>query len=744
MTQSFSHYATCALTTGLQKELDYGVDESLLEQVQIGSLVQVPLRGRLVSAVVLAMKAQSKVPRIKPIHKILHPLPLMTPKLFELAKWMSEYYVTDLPRVLKLFFPKEVREELGHKQQFIVKKKKTFSEIQAYCLENRSKKPKQVVLLDELLKVEGGILLTELLERAKATRASLQSLEKSGLVECLKTYIDRCPLEKAEFFSVKPKKLNEAQEQVLKILERDLYEETFKVSLIHGVTGSGKTEVYLKMIEACLKKGKSALLLVPEIALTTQTIEKFKGRFQGKIALLHHRLSQGERYDAWHRIRKKEVSLVIGARSAIFAPLVDLGLIIIDEEHESSYKQTEEMPTYHARDLAVMRGKIESCLVVLGSATPSFESYHNALKGKYQLLEINHRFSGSSLPQVRLIDMKREIERSEGFTLFSEELIKEIKKRYEKGEQVLLFLNRKGYHTTLICKGCGEIVRCPDCDLALTFHLKGAELACHLCDYRTPAPKWCKKCGEPTLQYKGVGTEKVHEQLKKILPNLRILRMDGETTKHKGSYQELYYGFRNQKADVLIGTQMVAKGLDFPNVTLVGILNGDSQLSIPDFKGAESTFQLMTQVAGRAGRGLTEGEVLLQTFRPENKVLQLALKQDFPSFYAMEIDSRSLFSFPPFMQLIKVVFKSKKEEQALHEAQVCHQFLKKKSTSKVFIVEPLPCGYPKIKAYFRYQVLIKAEVLKQTLGVLREYLSFAQKNKGVKVLIDVNPASTFF
>lgn len=744
MNTAFSKYATVLLSSGLQKGLDYGIPDEYQGVVQKGSLVQVTLRGRLINAVVLSLKTNSAFSRVLPIKKVLYPESLIGPKQLEFAIWISNYYQTELSRVLKFFLPTEVRKDLGHKEQRVVSKKKSLEEIRQFCTLMRGKRPKQVHVLDAMLKVEKEIFLSELLEETKASRGVVDALVKEGLLQSSLAVVERDPLKHAEFFRSKAKVLNEQQKQVLSLLKQDIDRRLFKVNLLHGVTGSGKTEVYLQAIDYALKQGKNALLLVPEVALTTQTIEKFKGHFDCRIAVLHHRLSKGERFDQWHSIRKGDARIVIGARSAIFAPIENLGLIVIDEEHEGSYKQTDEMPTYHARDLAVMRGKIEQACVLLGSATPSFESYYNAEKGKYRLLKLSSRATAQQVPKISLVDMKFEHEKAQGYTNFSDPLIKALKNRYEKGEQSILFLNRRGYHTSLVCSGCGAVVSCPHCELALTFYMKTQQMSCHLCEYTCNAPKVCLQCKEQTIQYKGVGTEKIEAQLKKMFPHIRTLRMDGETTRHKGSYEKLYYAFRNQKADILIGTQMIAKGLHFPNVTFVGVLNGDSQLNVPDFKASEMVFQLMTQVAGRAGRGFSPGEVLIQTYNPQNPILNLALEQNFEKFYEKESTYRKLFQFPPYIQLIKVVFKGPDEEKTETFSQQFQKKIGDLSLNHVQVGSALPCGYPKIKEQYRFQVLIKTLSIKTLENHLKKALYDLNKPKNIHVLIDVNPVSTYF
>lgn len=744
MNESYKKYASVLLDIGVASAFDYGIPDHYLDQIEKGVCVQVPLRGVLQTGIVVDCYPQSEFKKVLPINAIMSEMTLMTPELFKLAEWISHYYNTPLAKTLKLFFPKSVRKGMGHKEQKMVLRKKSIEELRALCIELRAKKPKQAALLDIMLKVEKEIFLTELLEKAGVTKSVVDSLVKQGCLELVLTRVDRNPLDKAEYFPSKPKILNEDQKKAYQEICKSIEAKSFQTFLLYGVTGSGKTEVYIQAIDFALMQKKKVLMIVPEIALTTQTISKFKSRFKGKIAILHHRLSQGERYDQWYDIRKGSASIVIGARSAIFAPIDSLGLIIIDEEHEAAYKQTDEMPTYHARDVAVMRAKMNNAAVVLGTATPSLESFTNVQKGKYKLLELKDRANLQKMPHFEIVDMKREMEIAKGFTLFSQKLLKAIDQRFKNGEQVLLFLNRRGYHSSLLCTQCGEVEKCPHCDLALTFHLKEEVLTCHLCDYKIKPPSFCSKCRSPTFKFKGYGTENVEHQLKKIFPAIRTLRMDTDTTKHVGSYEKLYYAFLNHKADVLIGTQMIAKGLHFPSVTLVGVLNCDRQFNIPDFKGSETAFQMLTQVAGRAGRGEIAGEVIVQTFNPENSILKHAVNQSYQAFYDQEIESRRFFNYSPFTHLIKLVFKGKSAELTLKFAQKYYQFLEQVLKDYSEVNAPLPCGYPKIKEIYRFQILLKGG----NVYKLNEAINAAQQKislpSSIKMLIDVDPSSTFF
>lgn len=539
-----------------------------------------------------------------------------------------------------------------------------------------------------------------------------------------------------EFFPTQPKTLNKEQQACLEKISSSLRNNVFSTHLIHGITGSGKTEIYLQAIGDALQQKKSAILLVPEISLTSQTIERFRARFRDKIAVLHHRRSLGERTLAWEMLKKGEAKIAIGARSAIFCPAQNLGLIIVDEEHDSSYKQSEELPCYHARDVAVMRGSIENCAVVLGSATPSIESHYNGTTGKYHLHFLHSRANHSFLPAVRIVDMKKAFDVSGGFTHFSSELLDAIQKRVKAGEQTLLFLNRRGYHRMQLCASCRHIIKCPHCDLSLTYHRESELLRCHLCDHQIPSPRQCPACDSfETLQFKGFGTEHVERALHAIFPEIRTLRMDRDTTRQKNSHEELFKQFRAHKADVLIGTQMIAKGFHFPAVTLVGILNPDSSLSVPDFRAPEHLFQLLLQVAGRAGRSELPGEVILQTFLPNHPVIRLAAAQDYAAFYNIELEERRLFGYPPFCHLIKLLFTSDNPESARRAAEKAHAQLQAVLPRFALLLPPLPSGHLKVKDLYRFQFIIKTRKI-LPLAPLLSSLGAAK--------IDIDPLSVFF
>lgn len=743
---TYPKYASVILDVSIGKPLDYGVPEELVPAAKRGMRVEVPVRGKPRTGYIYAINDVPDFPRVHPILRLLSEDELISEDLFELALWMAKYYCATLRDVLQMILPAIVRKDTKHKQQLYVMRAKTREQLKEQCEKIRNKNSAQADVLDAMLQVKKGILLSELLEITQGSRSPVDTLAKQGFLAIDVVRVDRSPLLNEEYFQTKPKTLNSEQAAALKNICATLDEARFETHLLYGVTGSGKTEVYLQSIEKALQQGKGTIMLVPEISLTAQTIERFRSRFEGKIAILHHRLSQGERFDEWHKIRRGEAQIVIGARSAVFSPVQKLGLIIVDEEHESSYKQSESAPCYHARDIAVMRGNLAKCAVILGSATPSLESHYNAVTKKYTLNTLTTRADAASLPAFTIVDMKDEYAKTKSYTSFSQKLLDGIKNRQAVGEQTILFLNRRGYHTTMLCQGCSQAVRCNHCDVALTFHLGDNHLACHLCSFQlSPPPRQCPSCkGEQTMKYRGVGTEQVQRALHAVLPDIRSMRIDADTTRHKGSHQKLLRDFGSGKADVLIGTQMIAKGLHFPQVTLVGVLNSDTSLNIPDFRASETAFQLITQVAGRAGRGHVKGEVIVQTCLPDNATIKLAASQDYERFYQEEIGIRKMFGYPPFATLVKLTFSHKDMATARNAAEALRQFLVRHLPATYEINAVIPAGHAKIKDFYRFQLLIKgpsAYPVSQLLHAAKQQLPLPN---GTLLLIDVNPSSTFF
>ncbi|MFZ0565819.1 MAG: primosomal protein N' [Chlamydiales bacterium] len=743
---AFPKYASVVVDLAINKPLDYGIAMEQIPLVKEGVRVNVRVKGHMRTGYVIAIKEKVSLAKVLPIHTVHPEEERLQKDLLELALWMARYYGASLGQVLKSIVPSKVRQPTQPKQQQWVGRSKTKPELQKIAAKLRLSHPSQARVLDLLLKAREGMLLTELLDKGKMSKSPVETLVKKGCLFLSKVSLHRSPLVGEEYFKTKPKALNQEQQAAYDKMAASLSLRRFETHLLFGITGSGKTEVYLRIIEQALNEGLSTLMLLPEIALTPQMVERFRARFDHRVGVIHHRLSQSERYDEWSRIRRQETKIVIGARSALFCPIQDLGLIIVDEEHDGAYKQDAEPPSYQARDVAVMRGKLNQCVVVLGTATPSLESFYNAQKGKYTLSKLSCRPTRSTLPKVTIVDMKKEIEKAGQFTNFSEPLIEGIKTRLKQGEQTLLFLNRRGYHTSRQCGVCGHIFKCPHCDLALTFHLGENRLACHLCGYQlAAASKICPQChGHDTLKYRGVGTQQIERALYALFPDVRALRIDGDTTRHKGSHERLFRQFKTGKADVLIGTQMIAKGLDFPAVTLVAVLNTDAGLHIPDFRASEHVFQLMTQVAGRAGRGQLPGEVIFQTQMPDNSTIRLAAQQDYEAFFQTEIKTRELFHFPPFTHLVKLTFMGKEAHLTQQIGERIRHFLVKK-LEKSFTIHPLVAsGYAKIKGWFRFQCLIRGPVIYPVHSALKQLLAHYPLPKEVKMHIDVDPHSTFF
>jgi primosomal protein N' (replication factor Y) len=623
-------------------------------------------------------------------------------------------------------------------------------DVQARIHELQQKFPGQAEILQNLASHAKGIRQTELLRRTKLSSSPIKSLLKKGFVceykgEVFRDEAIEYDSQPAEEFS-----LNEDQRAVLKKLTARIGIGGFAPVLLHGVTGSGKTQVYIEVLSEVRKRGKNAIVLVPEISLTPQTVGRFKGRFGEEVAVLHSRMSAGERYDSWRKMQMGRVNIAVGPRSAVLAPLGNIGLIVVDEEHESSYKQSEMNPRYHARDVALMRGKMNDAIVILGSATPATESYHNAKTRKYELLELPRRVEDLPLPRVDIIDMREEwkLDKSNPTGIFSKELIHRIAEKMALDEQVILLQNRRGFSTFILCHECGHVETCQNCNITLTYHLRRHLLRCHYCDFRKKAPEICPGCGGIRLGYRGVGTQRVEEELKRLLPQARVVRMDTDTTTSKGAHHRILRDFREGAYEILLGTQMVAKGLDFPRVTLVGVISADATLRLPDFRASERTFQLLTQVAGRSGRKGKQGEVIIQTYAPENHSIIFAQKHDYLRFYAKETNERAELNYPPFGRLIAVEFSGLQEEQV---GAVASRFAASIRPASFFrLVGPAPAPLSKLKSLYRYHLILKYDRKKDPSGrQIRQRIEpvlerFSVRNRrSVRITIDVDPMDLF-
>jgi primosomal protein N' (replication factor Y) len=736
-------YVRVIIDRAIHRELDYAVPEGLIERVGIGSRVRVPFRDKSVLATVVAITEQSEAKGIRAIEAVVGEAPILSEPLLELARWIATYYCCPIETVMRSLLPQVIRRaEVGWKKQLFVQPGRKIDNKEIEKLRRRA--PRQAELLEAISQLEAPIRASQLLRQTSLDNQTLRALVKRGLAELREEAVLRDPHADEQYIATSNLTLNQEQTHALtEIIQAFDSAEKPPPILLHGVTGSGKTEIYLQAIRATLDRGHTAIVLVPEISLTPQTVERFKGRFvvQDAVAVLHSHLSEGERHDEWHKIHSGRARIVIGARSAIFAPLKNLGLIVVDEEHETTYKQ-EEAPRYHARDVAVVRAKIEKCVVVLGSATPSLESYHNAATGKYRLVTLTQRVDEKQMPLMRVVDLRQERRKEKRAAILSEKLSQAIADRLEKREQTILFLNRRGFSTSLLCSNCGEVRNCPNCSVALTFHRHPAvagRLSCHLCGHTAAVPKKCPACGKDALIYAGFGTEKVESTVSQIFPKAIVQRMDADSMTRKEAYRETLRNFRTGKIDILVGTQMIAKGLHFPNVTLVGIINADLALHLPDFRAGERTFQLLTQVAGRAGRGETSGEVFVQTYTPFSPSIQFARHHDFAGYFQQELEFRERCDFPPFKHAILITVRSAHEGRAKLSAETLQRRLKEALPEEFILGDATPAPLEKLQGQFRFHILIRGQAIMRLSRLIRETLDKLPFPEDVTVTVDVDP-----
>ena len=789
----------------IDRPFDYSVPVSFRALIESGSRVKVPFGNRQVLGFVTALKSETDVPaeKQKSIGELLDIEPVLTREMLALTKWMKRHtlcYEIDalqvmLPSALRakyekvlrivnknaelppsiqaLFQQKESVElkadesnevlstikrlikedilslETAVKQKTAVKKVRmvqvnadsTHLNTVYDNISNQAKKQKDVVkwMLDH---AGTRIVSTDLLKLLNITNAVLQEVIKKGAATFEMEEVYRDPYANRTIdISSKLALTNEQQVALSEILHAyDAHEA--KTFLLHGITGSGKTEVYLQAIERAILDGKEAIVLVPEISLTPQMTNRFKERFGAHVAVLHSGLSTGEKYDEWRKIKRGEVKVVVGARSAIFAPFQNIGLIILDEEHEATYKQ-DDTPRYHARDIAIWRSEYYHCPVILGSATPSLESYARAKKGNYGLLTLAERPKKQALPEVSIIDMREQLKNGNR-SMFSLELAEAIQIRLDKQEQMVLFLNRRGHSSFVLCRDCGTVVECKNCDISMTYHRHQERIKCHYCGEESEVPTLCPQCNSEHIRFFGTGTQKVQEELARLFPAARVLRMDVDTTRKKGAHEQLLQQFGEGKADILLGTQMIAKGLDFPNITLVGVLSADTTLHLADFRAAEKTFQLLTQVSGRAGRHDKEGKVIVQTYTPEHYAIQFAQNHDFVPFYNQEMMNRKQYAYPPFTYVVLIQFT---HEDVLMTAEYAHKaanWLRENLSDTTDIIGPSASSISRVQNRYRYQCLIKYKkepTLPEVLQQLTRMYRTDWMKKGLLMSIDLNPSS---
>ncbi|WP_082389473.1 primosomal protein N' [Lysinibacillus sp. ZYM-1] len=789
-------------TYHVDRPFDYQVPPEWVNVIEKGCRVKVPFGPRNVLGFVVGLKTETAVPlnKLKSITQILDMEPVLTAELLQMAKWLKNHticYEIDalqvmLPSALRAKYekiikiheaqdlPNEVQVIFGKRQQInfkeferadllpllkqlvaenkvtienVVKQQGQVKEIRMVkiieepkviekALEQSTRAVKQRLLLEWMGQHLGEVLSPQqICEEAGISSSVLEGVIDKGAAQFIQEEVYRDPFTK-EVARTHALQLTDEQQVALQAIIATMEQQQAQTFLLHGVTGSGKTEVYLQAIQKVLDEGKEAIMLVPEISLTPQMTERFRSRFGEMVAVMHSGLSVGEKYDEWRKIQQGKVSVVVGARSAIFAPFTNIGLIILDEEHESTYKQ-EDSPRYHARDVAIWRSEYYNCPVILGSATPGLESFARAKKGVYTLLSLKLRALHQSLPTVFIADMREEL-RQGNRSMFSQSLIEAIRLRLEKKEQMVLFLNRRGYSSFVLCRDCGTVVQCPNCDISLTYHRTTEKLKCHYCGYEEHVPQICPQCQSDHIRYFGTGTQKVEEELFKLFPEARVLRMDVDTTKHKGAHEEILGVFGEGQADILLGTQMIAKGLDFPNITLVGVLSADTSLHLPDYRAAERTFQLLTQVSGRAGRHDKPGEVIIQTYTPEHYAIELAKTQDYEPFYEREMFLRRRSSYPPYYYVALVQISHEDVMMAAEYAGRMADWLRGNLSNQVAIIGPTTASIARLQNRYRYQCLIKYKIEPNLIPVLQRLLAMYRADwikQGILMTVDLDPST---
>ncbi|MGW8047086.1 primosomal protein N' [Staphylococcus shinii] len=780
---------------------DYIIPLRLQSMIQVGMRVIVPFGPRTIQGYV--MKVTDKpdgnidTAKLKEIKEIQDIKPELTEELIQLTEWYNNYFVTKrismlevmlpsaikakytkvfliedvdaVPEALKVKFDKEgqylykeaqYNDDLGQivpllkqgivsemtllSQNVSKKKQRAVSIIEGFdydsVLGSLEKSKKQYKLYAYLLDERHHTVLLKDLEEMGFSKSSIDTLMRKGFVEKYDAIVERDPFETRVFEQDQKQQLTDDQQAAYDSILENIRARQQRTYLLHGVTGSGKTEVYLQTIEEVLKLGRQAMMLVPEIALTPQMVLRFKRRFGDEVAVLHSGLSKGERYDEWQKIRDGKASVSVGARSSVFAPFKNLGMIIIDEEHESSYKQ-EDYPRYHARDIAQWRSQYHKCPLILGSATPSLETYARAEKGVYELLSLPNRVNQQALPEIEIVDMRTELS-SGNRSMFSEQLRKSIQQRLDRNEQIVLFLNRRGYASFMLCRDCGYVPQCPNCDISLTYHKSTDQLKCHYCGHQEVPPNKCPNCESEHIRQVGTGTQRVEELLQEAFQEARIIRMDVDTTTRKGAHEKLLDDFGAGKGDILLGTQMIAKGLDFPNITLVGVLNADTMLNLPDFRASERTYQLLTQVSGRAGRHEKEGQVIIQTYNPEHYAIKDVQANDYIAFFNKEMNYRKMGKYPPYFFLINFTVAHKEMKKVMEASKNIHKILLQHLTDKALVLGPSPAALSRINNEYRFQILVKYKsepALHEALKYLDDYYHDQYLKEKLSLKIDINP-----
>ena len=722
----------------LNRTFDYSIPKELEKLVSIGSTVLVPFgkSSNLEEGYVVGIKNSSGY-EVKDIVEIKHNLSI---KQMQLAKWMSKRYFCNLSDCIKQMLTpgtknKNIEKNVQDKKINVVYLKK---EVDDEIEKLKSEKQKKIL---QFLKTNEGCTIPEIEMFTGCSRAIVKTLEKNGYVKILEKKVERNPILNKNINKTEKLKLTDEQQNAYDEISKCINQQQYERFLLYGVTGSGKTEVYLQLIEKTLKHNKTAIVLVPEISLTPQMINRFISRFnQEEIAVLHSKLSVGERYDEWNKIKEGKAKIIIGARSAVFAPTENIGIIIIDEEHDSSYK-SEAVPKYDTKEIAKKIAQENKCPLVLGSATPDLVTYYKAQKGRIKLLELTQRANNSKLPKVEVIDLKMELANGNR-SMLSNALQQAIEENLKEKRQTILFLNRRGYSTFIMCRECGYTVKCKNCDISMTYHKTENKLKCHYCGHEEKVVTICPECHSAKIRYFGTGTQKLEAEINKMFPQASTIRMDVDTVTKKNSHEEILDNFKNKNIDILIGTQMIVKGHHFPNVTLVGVIAADSSLNIDDYRANERTFQLLTQVAGRAGRERLDGKVIIQTYNPENFSIVCAQKQNYEMFYNTEIALRKQLKYPPFCDIILIGFNSLSEKEIIELSNRVYNYLKNNLDRQAFIIfKPMPSPIDKIQNRFRWRIIIKGNITEEVNTLINKCLQsvYEANYKDTRVTVDVNP-----
>lgn len=726
---------------------DYSIPAAIEKTIQIGMRVEVPLGrgnrkmvGYCVDIIGPFHPAAGSVnpQKLKPIARVIDDQPLISKSLLNLARWISDYYLSPLGQVIDTIVPTGVRNQSGTREMLFLSLPSDLEQRLAGSQTKLSALQQRIV--DTLRGRTQDWTPAELAETVGCTQGPISTLRKKGLIVTDSRRVQQKQHDIPHEQRMEDLVLNDEQQLALDAIVAKIESNSHQTFLMHGITGSGKTEVYIRAIQKVVEFGRQAIVLVPEISLTPQTRQRFRARFD-RVAVLHSHLTSAQRAWHWQQIAAGNVQVIVGARSAIFAPTPNLGLIVLDEEHDGSFKQ-DNAPRYHARDVADWRAANEKIPLVLGSATPSLETWQRAIEGKYKKLSLTHRVLDRPLPDVATIDLRADFEGSKRFGPISQKLRQEITAAIGAGGQVILLLNRRGFSTRIQCPGCGNVETCPDCSIPLTHHVEGKKAVCHYCDHQIPEPRRCTKCNNPSIRFSGLGTQRLESVVTAMFPEVPLMRMDTDTMRKPGSHEKALARFRSGEIKILLGTQMIAKGLDFPNVTLVGVINADTALHLPDFRAAERSFGLVTQVAGRTGRGSQGGRVLVQTFNPEHPAIVAATKHDYLGFAAIELPHRQEFEYPPFGFQARIVVRaevqSKADQMADHigqEIEVASQAL----ASDVEILGPAPAPVEKLRGKFRYHLLLSS----QTAGALQTVIGRAQTTvkdiDEVQWIVDIDP-----